>query len=228
MLKRYSLILIIFFTVIILLLLTASFIYQTKQGASNELPSFIKQQPSLTANKPTNFADNVGQESLLQLPLSQGLERVTKKPFGLKISPQNSPVAPEKFSGLHAGVDFEILPSEEDVAVPVLAVCAGPLVYKQLVSGYGGVAIQRCVLDKQTVTALYGHLKLDGIAAKLSTEISAGDQIGILGKGYGSETSGERKHLHLGIHRGATIDLRGYVQSPPELEEWVDVMKYLK
>ena len=105
MLKRYSLILIIFFTVIILLLLTASFIYQTKQGASNELPSFIK-QPSLTANKPTNSADNLGQEPLLQLPLSQALERITKKPFGLKISPQNSPVAPEKFSGLHAVKDL--------------------------------------------------------------------------------------------------------------------------
>lgn len=33
-----------------------------------------------------------------------------------------------------------------------------------------------------------------------------------LGNGYSSDTDGERKHLHLGIHLGEVVDIRGYVQ----------------
>jgi murein DD-endopeptidase MepM/ murein hydrolase activator NlpD len=160
-------------------------------------------------------------------PLSDALSRVTKKPFGIKISPATSPVQPEKFSGYHTGVDFEILPGEEDKDVPVYAVCVGTVVYKNYVSGYGGVFIEQCKIDGQDVTVLYGHLKLASITNKLNDNIKAGDQIAILGKGYSSETDGERKHLHLGIHKGTAINFKGYVQAQSELSGWLDAMKYL-
>ena len=36
-------------------------------------------------------------------PISNPLERIIKKPFGIKINPANSPVQPERFSGYHTG-----------------------------------------------------------------------------------------------------------------------------
>ena len=38
-------------------------------------------------------------------PIGQTEERITKKPFGIKISPENSPISPERFSGYHTGID---------------------------------------------------------------------------------------------------------------------------
>lgn len=75
---------------------------------------------------------------------------------------------------------------------------------------------------------IYGHLKLASIKSSLGQELAQGQQIGILGKGYGQETDGERKHLHLSIHKGETVDIKGYVQNPEELNNWIDITKYLK
>ncbi len=36
------------------------------------------------------------------------------------------------------------------------------------------------------------------------------------------ETDGERKHLHLGIHKGTVVDLRGYVDSELDLKNWIN------
>lgn len=173
-----------------------------------------------------NNLNNIPQEKIISEPINNALSRVTKKSFGLKVSPSNSPVSPEKFSGYHTGVDFETLPDEQNIDVPIYAICSGPLVYKRWVSGYGGVAIQECQIDSQIVTVLYGHLKLASIASILNQQIKSGQQIGVLGKGYSQETDGERKHLHLGIHRGGSIDLKGYVQNQSELSQWIDAIKY--
>jgi hypothetical protein len=161
------------------------------------------------------------------LPLSAARSRITKKPFGIKVSPASSPVQPERFFGYHTGTDFEILPGEDETPVPVAAVCAGTVAYKNYVSGYGGVLVQRCELDGQVVTVLYGHLKLASIIPAVGEGVQAGEQLGILGRGYSAETDGERKHLHLGIHKGKEIELRGYVQDPAELNAWLDPGRYL-
>jgi hypothetical protein len=161
-------------------------------------------------------------------PLSNPKERVTKKSFGIKIDPNTSPVQPERFSGYHTGVDFEILPGEEDTDVPVMAVCSGPLLQKMSVSGYGGVAVQACALDGAPVTVVYGHLRLPSIKAEVGDELKSGFQFAVLGKGNSPETDNERKHLHLGIHRGADINLLGYAQKDSDLKGWVDIMGYLK
>ncbi|MDD5290486.1 MAG: M23 family metallopeptidase, partial [Patescibacteria group bacterium] len=134
---------------------------------------------------------------------------------------------PEKFSGYHTGVDLETTPAEQNIDVPIFAVCSGQLLLKEWASGYGGVAVQKCEINNQTVTVIYGHLKLASIQTKINQELAAGEQIGVLGQGYSTETDGERKHLHLGIHLGATINILGYVQKESELSQWLDPAKYL-
>ena len=156
------------------------------------------------------------------VPISNARVRITKKPFGLFISPQNSPVSPERFTGYHTGVDFETFADEQNVDVPISAVCNGELIYKNRVSGYGGVAIQSCILNGQSITVLYGHLKLSSIMPALYATLTAGQKIGVLGQGYSTETDGERKHLHLSVHKGMAIELRGYVQKESELSAWFD------
>jgi murein DD-endopeptidase MepM/ murein hydrolase activator NlpD len=177
---------------------------------------------------PTN-ADGSGSTQTKQLtaPLADAAGRVTKKPFGIKVSPTDSPVQPEKFSGFHTGVDFEIKAGEENADVPVVAACDGTAVYRNYVSGYGGVFVQSCKLDGQDVTVLYGHLRLASIGKKVGSAVKAGEQLGVLGKGYSTETDGERKHLHLGIHKGKAVNLKGYVQTQAELGGWLDAQKYL-
>lgn len=157
-------------------------------------------------------------------PLDRAGERVTKKPFGLRITPGDSPIEPERFSGYHTGTDFELLPGEEPHAVTVRAVCNGAVIFRQWVKGYGGVVVQRCTLNGEPVTALYGHLSLDSVTAALKQTLKSGESIGTLGMGFSDETDGERPHLHLAIHRGESRELKGYVQTEKELNGWVDAM----
>lgn len=162
-----------------------------------------------------------------QAPLSRVLERVTKKPFGIYITPQTSPVQPEKFQGYHTGTDFEIFPEELKADVPVKAVCSGKLVMKKYVSGYGGVMVESCELNKNPITVIYGHLKLASISKSTGENIIAGETLGILGANKSIETDGERKHLHLGFHKGAAINILGYVQSKSALSDWLDPCVYV-
>ena len=149
-------------------------------------------------------------------------ERVTKKPFGIFITPDDSPVQPERFRGYHTGADYELLPDEAARDLTVRAVCDGTVVLAQHVNGYGGVVVQRCTHRGEPITALYGHLALTSVQAIPGTELQAGDAIGSLGEGYGAETDGERTHLHLAFHRGSTVELRGYVQDAATLDAWID------
>ncbi len=161
-------------------------------------------------------------------PISDPLSRITAKPFGIYVSPQHSPVSPEKFTGYHTGVDFETFPSEKDADVSISVICSGEILEKEQARGYGGMVVQKCSLDNQPITVVYGHLRLKSITVAPGQTLKVGDFLGYLGTGYSSETDGERKHLHLGIHKGATIDTRGYVQNKNELRSWIDFANYLK
>lgn len=161
------------------------------------------------------------------IPLASSEKRITKKPFGILISPQNSPVSPEKFSGYHTGTDLEIFPAEADADVPVRAICEGEIVQKKKVSGYGGVIIQNCTLNDEVVTVLYGHLKLNDAPAEIGKTFFRGDELAILGAGSSADTDGERKHLHLGIKKGSAIDVRGYVSNKSDLANWLDPEKII-
>lgn len=164
----------------------------------------------------------------LSEPLANALTRITKKPFGIHITPATSPITPEKFKGFHTGTDFETLDTEKDIDITVNAVCNGKLLLKKSATGYGGVAVQSCVLDGANITVVYGHLKHASITLNTGDAITAGKQIAILGKGYSGETDEERKHLHLGIHKGTNIVLLGYVQNKTDLSNWLNVGDFLK
>ncbi len=168
------------------------------------------------------FSTLAKESALFSPPLPRASERVTKKPFGLYTSPKTSPVKPERFSGYHTGADFEIFAEEKDRPVQVTAICAGKLLAKQRVSGYGGAAVQSCVLDGQAVAVLYGHLQLASIKQKIGTSLKAGDNLALLGADNSYDTDKERKHLHLAIHKGKKINWRGYVKTKSELKAWLD------
>lgn len=159
----------------------------------------------------------------IALPADDFLIRITKKPFGIYITPENSPVQPERFAGFHTGADVEY----EDIAgeVAVYAVCDGEIVETRRVTGYGGAVAQKCELGNQVYFLIYGHLAPDSLNG--TGPVEAGEQIGILGQGYSPETDGERKHLHLGIHK-ETLDWRGYVQTEAELAEWEDPVEFFR
>lgn len=191
-----------------------------------------KPQPvSTNVNVQTKNVDKVINTSvavLISEPINGAMTRVTKKPFGIEVSPTNSPVLPERFSGYHTGVDFETTVTEKTIDVNIMAICDGKLIYKNWVNGYGGVAIESCVIDKQKVTVIYGHLKLSSISLKTGSTIKSGEKFALLGTGFSTETNGERKHLHLGIHKGDKINFLGYVKNKNDLSGWLDATKYLQ
>lgn len=150
-------------------------------------------------------------------PLPRMQERDIIKPFGLFVTPENSPVSPERFSGYHNALDLEALTNDE---APVFAICDGQLTRKTTASGYGGYIVQQCSYQGSTINVLYGHIAPQSFTAK--SEVFKGEQIGVLGEEGSSETDGEREHLHLAIQKPGALDIRGYVQSESELSKWID------
>lgn len=155
-------------------------------------------------------------------PVANAGVRVTKKPFGIYISPQDSPVSPERFLGYHTATDFETFPDEQNVDVPVSAICSGKLLRAGMASGYGGYAVQACTMQGQDVTVVYGHVRTSSVTVKVGGMLEAGQRLGVLGRGYSDETDNERKHLHLGIHRGTGVNIRGYISTQAALADWMD------
>jgi len=213
------------FVVIIIVIIAALFFwFLAKKGVAPEpLETGKNASPSPSVGAITN-----GNKVTWVAPISNARERITKKPFDIFVSPADSPVSPEKFTGYHTGVDFEIFSGEENSSVSVYAICSGPLLEKITASGYGGVAVQKCELNNQPVTVVYGHVKLSSIVIKSGQQLKAGDKLAVLGEGFSAETGGERKHLHIGIHKGAGVELRGYVQNPDELTSWINLADYIR
>lgn len=191
-----------------------------------------------TQNEEQNFAEETSEMSQnaveepkivpeIVWPISRPLERITKKPFGIKISPQNSPVSPERFTGIHTGTDFEALPGEEDTDVPVNVICTGEILRKQFGRGYGGMIVQACNLNSEPVIVTYGHVSLESSPVKVGDILEAGQFLVNLGKGFSSETDGERKHLHLGIHRGTSVVTSGYAANETALEKYLNIQDLL-
>lgn len=185
--------------------------------ADNSVKNVVEATVTVTPANPSSFV----------APLGRADERVTRKPFGIYITPANSPIQPERFSGYHTGVDFEIFPDELNEKVAIKAICTGELERKETVGGYGGVAIEGCTLDGEAVTVIYGHVALASISQWAEDALKAGETFAVLGAGQSAETDGERKHLHLGIYRGSEINIKGYVASQSELSGWVDPCEYV-
>ena len=169
------------------------------------------------------------QESLVESdkkiiePIAEFSQRITKKPFGIYITPETSPVHPDKFDGYHTGVDIEYEDIAEDV--PVYAIADGTVIVSKFASGYGGVTVIRHRVEEQSFLALYGHLDPASMASA-GTRVTRGQQIAILGDGHSEETDGARKHLHFAILKKETLDIRGYVKTEEELAGWYDPLEF--
>lgn len=155
----------------------------------------------------------------LVIPVADFHNRITKKLFGTYITPSNSPVQPERFTGYHAGVDVEYDDVTSDVAVHAIA--NGRVVYAGWVSGYGGVTLLQHTIEGIPHLVVYGHLRPSSLLA-VNTEVTQDQQIGLLGTAYSQETDGERRHLHFAVLRGIVVDLRGYSSTQAGLGNWID------
>lgn len=164
-------------------------------------------------------------------PLENWENRPKLLTFGLHVTPnpdENPIDPPERFTGFHTALDLEIFPDEADKQVKVMAICEGKIIFENVVEGYGGVLVQSCVLNEQEVTVLYGHI--DPATFKITKDIviPAGTHIANLSPAQSPASGDTRKHLHLGIHKGGKLELRGYVQQQSELSEFIDPLTILK
>ena len=157
-------------------------------------------------------------------PIPNARNRPVALAFGMHVTAdgKDNPIdPPERFEGYHAGRDYEVLASELDTEVPISAICSGSVLYSGYAEGYGGVLTQRCDIGGEPVTVIYGHLDSDGLSAE-GTILAAGDRLGKLASAYSFWSGDNRKHLHLGIHKGEVPNMLGYVEEPMELEGFID------
>jgi murein DD-endopeptidase MepM/ murein hydrolase activator NlpD len=172
--------------------------------------------------------ETVSIDSYFSSPINNPFKRVIKKPFGLMITPETSPVEGDRFSGTHVGVDFEMLEGELNDDIQVFVICNGSLRIKTFANGYGGVAVQTCLVEGEEVSVIYGHLRLESIKVAVGDQLVQGQYLGLLGDDHSEETDGVRKHLHLGIRKGVSNDIRGYIKTDDQLTDWYDILEYLK
>lgn len=202
-------------------------------GGNNSLvDQLVYGQPVATSTQAQDYSVSLGASAEKAMadfasPLDRAKERITKKVFGIYVTRANSSVQPERFSGYHVGVDFEIFSDELGADVSIKAICTGTIAEKKWANGYGGVLVQNCQLKDQSITVIYGHLNLTSISKDVGDRFVIGEVIGNLGKNKSVETDGERKHLHLGMHKGANIDILGYVQNQNQLSAWIDPCDYV-
>lgn len=224
---------IIIILVIVIVAGLGLFLFTRNNTTNSNQPANVNSQSAnlntKNAGQNINLNQNINAVSHpdFQPPLTNASERVTKKPFGIYITTENSPIQPERFQSYHTGADFEIFPEELNIDVAVRAVCSGTLKLKETASGYGGVAVQNCELNGEAITVVYGHLKLTSITKKAGENLSAGETLGILGAAYSSQTDGERKHLHLSFHKGTSTNIKGYVSAESQLADWIDPCLYI-
>ncbi|MDD5397009.1 MAG: M23 family metallopeptidase [Candidatus Moranbacteria bacterium] len=217
----------LFFLVVILIIAGFFVINKAQAPQVNTQNKTVNTQNTANNNQPVLSTDVQNAKPSTVDPIENALSRITKKPFGTYITPKTSPVQPERFQGYHTAVDLETFPNEQNIDVPVKAFCDGKLLSARTASGYGGVAVQSCNLDGQAVTVVYGHIRLSSVTAKVGDQLNTGDFLANLGTRFSSQTDGERKHLHLGIHLGTGINILGYVPNKNQLSGWLDPVKYL-
>jgi hypothetical protein len=195
------------------------FLYSVETKLANQIPAQSQQttsNPDLLEQNPT------AQKGYLSSVYRLESCRATKKHYGTFVEPGKSPVAPERFHGYHTGTDFEILTGEENTDVPVMAVCSGKVLRKEQARGYGGMVVESCLYNGSPIVVTYGHVRIASMKEQIGDTLTQSKKFIVLGTGYSKETDGERKHLHLSIHKGPSIVTSGYVSNKSELTAWYD------
>ncbi len=185
----------------------------------------VAKRPDLQDEIYQHFFDSIKLNSTTSLvePVQEFKSRITKKMFGTYVTPQNSPVQPEKFTGYHTGVDVEFTDISTDVSVKAIA--SGTVVTSRTARGYGGIVVIKHPIAGKDILTIYGHLDPKSLV-KEDASVQIGEQIGILGEGGTSETDGERKHLHFAMLKGTSVDLKGYVANKSELDNWYNPLDF--
>lgn len=173
----------------------------------------------------------------VQIPVENYYERQTLKGFGALTDrafheahreqfPNNG--FKNQFTGYHAAVDVEFTDAASaGRPVAVNAVADGTVVYVGSIDGYGGLIIIRHD-GPDPVTSLYGHLRLSDRTVQTGQRVATGHRLAYLGESFTADTSGARKHLHFGIHRGGAVDVQGYEPTVARLRaEWLDPNEWL-
>ena len=209
--KKIFILIILLLTLIVLSYSIYIIIQKTQINDSDNTQTSTTSIPSKSTQEipDSNFA----------FPIAQFKKRITKKPFGIYITPQSSPVQPERFTGYHTGIDVEYQDITKDV--PVYAIADGEIIYSNFVSGYGGVLILKINISGLMHSVLYGHLRPSSLP-NIGKTFKKGDQMTVLGTNYSNETDSERKHLHFSILSNDRIDVKGYAQNQSELSGWID------
>ncbi|MEK7636530.1 MAG: M23 family metallopeptidase [Patescibacteria group bacterium] len=250
-----------FFTIIgalvAIFLLLAFAVYRKTPFPDFFSRSFMEQGGIAEKEKKLFFsgdAPSTEQETRLRLvePVENFAKRVFKKPFGILISPENSPISPEKFRGYHTGADAEIFPGEEKKNIFVSAVADGTVISARFAVGYGGLVVIEHEIEelipnktdghnmnkikREKIYGIYGHIRLSSVIIRPNDQVKAGDIIGVLGEAYSDDAGGERKHLHFGLFsvrngsfvdgQGAIPDIRGYVEKKEELFQWRNPLQF--
>ncbi len=170
---------------------------------------------------------STGPTSSVVYPMDNFVGRVTKKTFGQYITPTNSPIQPERFTGYHTAVDAETTAAEQGTDVPVYAIADGLIRSARTASGYGGVMLVEYTVNHETVTAVYGHIRLASVRKPAGASVRQAEQLAVLGSGGTAETDSERMHLHFGLLKGKSTDIRGYVSHESDLSAWYDPLAWL-
>ncbi|MCL5794929.1 MAG: M23 family metallopeptidase [Patescibacteria group bacterium] len=222
--KKYWMIISII--LVIGLVISGYFIYQkyqpvisTNSPTPTSQPSVEPSQPTATSAQSITPSQTPISANQLAIPIADFKARITKKPFGIYITPQTSPVQPERFTGYHTGVDVEYQDISADV--PVYAIVDGKVVLSERASGYGGVFVIQASIDGKEHNVLYGHIRPSSLP-NVGQIYKNGEQLAVLGTGYSSETDGERRHLHFAVLSDIRTDIRGYVQNQSQLSGWID------
>lgn len=205
-----------------IILIIIGFIWHSRQSINVTEPdsvTLVSRQAAIYQQiKPRHFPE------ALEPPISEFTTRITKKPFGIFITPETSPIEHDRWTGYHTGVDIEY----EDILgdVQVTAITDGEIVLNRFATGYGGVIVIRHNISGRDILALYGHLDPASLLPKNIKKVKQGQIIGILGDGGTDETDGARKHLHFALIKKDALDIRGYVKSQEELAGWYDPQEF--
>lgn len=218
--KKYIIFIIAFVIIAIAAVVSYFLFFRKNSSASNVTNQTTNSSNTANQSSQSNtIASTATPISTYAEPVVDFKSRVTKKPFAIYVTPQSSPVQPERFTGYHTGADAEY----QDIAsdVPVYAIADGTVVLSETASGYGGVFMISFDLNGAKHTALYGHIRPSSLP-KVGSSIKKGQQLALLGTGYSSETDGERRHLHFAVLADNSLNIKGYVQNKSELSSWID------
>lgn len=232
--KKYLFFIIAF----IILLALAAIVYfvffrKTKtNSSSNNQASTSSTANSSQSNQtptPTSTPTTNQPAPTLVYPISQFFDRITANDFGqywpaggttnpdIKVCPKAT-----YYVGYHTANDLETFVNEQNTPVPVYAIAAGTVQEAGPVSGYGGLIVLKSTINGNVYTIYYGHIDLGTKTVSTGDSVSAGQKIAELGPACSSINGNVRKHLHFGMRKGNSADVKGYVPSQSDLSAWVD------